>query len=397
MRQEPPYKRIAREIKEEWILKPSALPGSRLPTERKLRDLFGVSRATIARALDELAAEGLVETRQGSGAYVQEASTPNAAKRLVAFITPHIPRATPLGDSLPVRVYSGIERRAADLGYHLITASSNFSVDQEEELIERFMRLGVDGVILQPVNYPEPRLRESASTDHLARRWQKLPIVLTDIGFDEWRRPIVAFDNYRLGFDMTGALLEHGHRNILLMQTSSSRLHNAIHDRRRGWEAAMARAGIEIPGSYMDWPLSIHDYAHNLEPDLLSGLVAGIQQLRPRPDALVAWDDLAAMQLIAALTSAGVAVPGEIRVTGFDNHEAGRLYDLPFPTSDPDFPRMGEMAMEVLHQRITDRAQGPRTYILPVPVLWREPAAGGPAAPGGPSTNRAPSSIEGSV
>lgn len=380
MSQEAPYIRIARAIKEEWILKPSALPGSRLPTERRLRDIFGVSRATIARALDQLAAEGLIETRQGSGAYVQENSGPNGLRRLVGFISPHIPRSAPLSDSLPLRVYAGVERRALDLGYQVITASSNFSVDHEEDLIERFMRLGVDGVILQPVNYPEPRLRQGAATDHLARRWQRLPMVLTGTAFEEWRRPLVMFDNYRLGYDMTCALLERGHRNILFMHTSPSRLHNAIHDRARGWGAAMARGGITIPDVYADWPLRTHEYVHQLEPDLLAALVADLGQLSPTPDAVIAWDDRIAMQLMGGLTAAGVEVPGDLRVTGFDNHDAGSYFDPPFPTSDPDFPRLGETAMEVLDRLIGDRSLGPRTYILPVSVAWREPPAKGSPA-----------------
>jgi GntR family transcriptional repressor for pyruvate dehydrogenase complex len=48
-------------------------PGDRLPTEKTLGEVFGVSRAVIREAVARLKADGLIETRQGSGAFVVEA------------------------------------------------------------------------------------------------------------------------------------------------------------------------------------------------------------------------------------------------------------------------------------------------------------------------------------
>lgn len=60
------YQQIAIRIREQVL--PAALPGSgSLPTEAQLCETFGVSRSTVRRALEELRAEGLVVSRQGSG------------------------------------------------------------------------------------------------------------------------------------------------------------------------------------------------------------------------------------------------------------------------------------------------------------------------------------------
>lgn len=373
MKADPPYVQIARAIKEEWILKPSALPGSRLPTERQLREVFGVSRSTIGKALDLLVREGLLDSRQGSGIYIRELRESLPITKLAAFICPHLPLPGYSGDSLPMRTLSGVDRRAAQLGWQLVTAMSNFSIEHEEALIERFMRMGAEGIILQAVNYPILRRRSDISSDHLVRRWHKLPIVLAGVGFEEWRRPIVAFDNYKLGFDMTTALIEHGHRNIAFMHTSEERLHNAIHERRKGWLAALNRAGIGIADSYAGWPLPQRDYVHLLEPEQADELVRRLLNLSPRPDALIAWEDAIAVQMMDALKRAGVAIPDEVRVAGFDNHLSGRYYDPAFPTSDPDFTRLGELAMEVLDRMVSEQTLTPRTYLIPAPALWRGP------------------------
>ncbi len=52
-------------------------PGARLPTEKSLGDTLGVSRAVVREALSRLKADGLVESRQGSGAFV--AARPGSA------------------------------------------------------------------------------------------------------------------------------------------------------------------------------------------------------------------------------------------------------------------------------------------------------------------------------
>ncbi len=65
---QPLYHRVYREIAKE-IENGALLPGDRLPSERWLCDELGVSRATVRRALEELAADGMVESR-GRGSFV---------------------------------------------------------------------------------------------------------------------------------------------------------------------------------------------------------------------------------------------------------------------------------------------------------------------------------------
>jgi len=81
------------------------------------------------------------------------------------------------------------------------------------------------------------------------------------------------------------------------------------------------------------------------------------------------------MPIIRALQKMGVSVPEQVRVVGFDDLETSRFFQPAFPTSQPDFARLGEIAVEVLDEWLNRRQSTPRTYILSVPVLWREPRA----------------------
>lgn len=368
----PAYLRIAARIKEEWLAPSEARPGSKLPTERHLQAHYGVSRATVSRALSTLAAEGLIRMRQGSGAYVAE-NAPEGA-RLVGFIAPDIPRPDLLHNPVLLRLYHGIEKRAHELGYQVLTASANRSVRHEEALIDRFVHLGAAGLVVYPVYFPEPRRRTEAAADHLARRWRGFPIVLADIGYEEWGRSMVVFDNQGLGHDMTRSLLRRGHRNILFMGRTSDRLHNSVHERSLGWRRALSQAGISIPPAYESWPAPSLDAAQAAGCEsVVDEMAASLLSLTPRPDAVIAYEDELAMGLIRALLRLGVDVPGQIRVVGFDDHIAGRFFEPAFPTSQPDFGQLGQTAMEQLDQLIAAPTRRPRTYVLPATTLWREP------------------------
>ncbi len=355
----PTYVLLAERIKAEWISRPDVRPGDKLPTQHQLRKMLGVSRPTIAKALTLLAAEGLVEARQGSGIYLRSVPLANTRTRLLSFIAPRAHAA------LVLRAYYGIERRARQRGYQLLMASSEDDVRHEEELVAQHLQAGAQGIIL----YPVTRWRHQIATDYMRHRWRDVPIVLFDIGYEEWERPMVLFDNFRLGYEMTQALLAHGHRHIAFLPLNPDCLHRSIHERREGWLAAMQDAAVPVPQSYLQWtPLERRE--GDIEGE---EVVYQILRLSPTPDALIAWEDSTAVTIIRALQKMGVAVPEEIRVVGFDDLESTRFFQPAFPTSQPDFARLGEIAVEVLDEWLSGRQSTPRTYILSVPVLWREP------------------------
>ena len=368
MNQTSTYQRIAATIKQTWV--DPALPGERLPTERALETHFGVSRATISRALSVLTAEGWIKTRRGSGAFVADRrAEPSSDFRPIGFIAPYLPPKEELQNPVLQRIGFGVERRASELGYQAITASSQFSMEHEAKLIDQFIQMGVSGIILYPTYSPRPRC--SDHTDPLAQRWREFPIVLTDIGSAHWGRSMVQIDNFRLGHDLTVALLRNGHRNIVFLHTDKARLHNSVTDRQRGWEAALLRAGTTIPPSYRGWPAEEFSHPEGLEESDADLLATALLQLSPRPDAVIAWDDPAAIALILALGRQGIAVPEQIRVAGFDNYEAGRFFHPTFPTTAPDFIRLGETAVDLLDEQLNSPRCAPRTLLLSATILSR--------------------------
>jgi GntR family transcriptional regulator len=68
----PKYRQLLQLLRQQ-ILSGELAPGARIPTEEELVQTYGLSRGTVRKAIEQLAAEGLVRTEQGSGTYVSTA------------------------------------------------------------------------------------------------------------------------------------------------------------------------------------------------------------------------------------------------------------------------------------------------------------------------------------
>lgn len=71
----PAYHQVGRDLRAR-IRREEFTPGDRLPPEKELAEHYGISRMTLRQALTELAAEGLIERRHGSGTFVREHAGP---------------------------------------------------------------------------------------------------------------------------------------------------------------------------------------------------------------------------------------------------------------------------------------------------------------------------------
>src|SRR5215207_9902345 len=84
-----PYEQIVRQIQE--AIRDNALTeGDRLPTERELAETFGVSRSVVREAIKVLSAQGLVESRQGSGLFVRNRPIESVSRAIVLSVSPDL-------------------------------------------------------------------------------------------------------------------------------------------------------------------------------------------------------------------------------------------------------------------------------------------------------------------
>ena len=121
--------------------------GERLPSENELMERFGVSRQTVRRALEELAENGLVEGRRGSGTYVTVNTRrhKDEAVRIAVMLTCVDTYIFP-------SIIKGIESVLTPEGCTMQIVMTDNAVEKERMLLKEFIRTrSVDGIIAETV------------------------------------------------------------------------------------------------------------------------------------------------------------------------------------------------------------------------------------------------------
>jgi LacI family transcriptional regulator len=335
----------------------------------------GVSVATVSRVQNGSA---LVKeaTRRRVGEVAQRMGyTPNVAAR--SLITS---RTNTLGVLLPdlygeffSEVIRGIDQAAQRHGHHLLVSSSHDDRSAVETAL-RAMRGRVDGLI---VMWPD---LDEAGVPNLPAGF---PVVLLNAplgpnGFD-----VITVANYDGAYAMVDHLLDLGHRRIAIIKGIEGNADAA--ERLRGYRGALASAGlaasaIEVAGQFTE----------------ASGFHAANELLRReiRPSAIFAANDAMAIGALSALRQAGLQVPRDVGLAGFDDIPMARYLDPPLSTVHVDISALGEHATLRLLAAVRDKDKHrPRAETLPTTLVLRRSCgaavpASRPTAPGtGPGTS----------
>jgi GntR family transcriptional regulator of arabinose operon len=352
--------RIADAIFNEYIVPARGNVGSRLPSVRELGDRYGASSHTVVHALGLLVGRGVVEKRRKSGCYITD--SPGKQGRgdanMLGFIT------SMAHSEIITRTSQGVQQACAALGWRLMVAVSGLDYERERQCVADLMSAGCKGVVIMPMT----RSREQLRNDYLKAEYRDCPIALIDIAHPEQQHIQVIFDNRRLGREMTEVLINQGHRRIAFIDIGGPDyrdIHKSTHDRYLGYLAALSKAGL--PANPDDrWMLRRDPRMGN--PELIAPALIGWTQSQDRPTALIALDDSMAVEIIIVAAQLGIAIPDDLEVVGFDNLREGTACGSLTWTSDPDFRRAGEMATELLIDRISGVENTSCTYVLPVPV-----------------------------
>lgn len=147
---------------ESYIMSEKLQPGEKLPTERRLAEMFGVSRTTVRQALAALEAKGLIESQIGSGTYARPQGADFAVARLVHML-----------DRARVRLDEALEARTL-LEPQVTRLAARRAQPDDLEAIERHLEAmaAVD-------NDPDVWLEHDAAFHRTIAHAARNPIVLT--------------------------------------------------------------------------------------------------------------------------------------------------------------------------------------------------------------------------
>jgi DNA-binding LacI/PurR family transcriptional regulator len=305
---------------------------------RTLREPHRVSDNTRARVLAAVQDLGYRPNRAAS-------SLRRGRTGVIALVVPDI--ENPYFASLT----KGAQALARARGYGLVVVDSTEDADVETDEIAA-LRSQIDGIILASSRLSDGRLAEAVAGISCV-------LINRSIADPGIVAPTVTIDEHAGG----GAALMHlhalGHRRVAYVGGPE-----------RSWSQGRRREGIRHAASDLGDVdlLEVSGYA----PDADGGRAAAKAVLAEKPTAVIAYNDLVALGLLARLSEAGVRVPEQISLVGFDNTFVTELSSPRLTSVGADLRSFGEMALTLLLDQIDhpdDSRAAPHRELMPRLVI----------------------------
>jgi DNA-binding LacI/PurR family transcriptional regulator len=255
-----------------------------------------------------------------------------------------------------------VVEHASELGYTVLIDETGGVPRRELDLIHVASRSRlVDGVLLSSLGL---------SGKTLAGLGDGVPVVLlgerTTAGHDH-----VGIDNVTASREAVQHLVASGRRRVAAVGGTTSRTDATSRLRLKGYRAALRTAELPVDA---DLHAQTPDYSQASGADAARRLL----DRDPPPDALLCLSDELAFGALRALHEAGVRVPSEVAVVGFDDVETSRFAVPSLTSVAPDKARIASTALELLLERVAGAQVTPRDVRVPHRLVIRE--SSGPAS-----------------
>lgn len=355
------YSQIVEYLKNE-ILQNRLQPGDKLPTELELSKMFGVSRITSKRALDELAKENWIYRKKGKGSFVlplQEKRVERNVPKIIAMVLPTDGTA-----GRRIEYIRGATDYLEDKGYYLSVHTTYDDPVKEREYLLNLPVNGIKGMIL----YPSMRENFDVLSVLCTRQY---PIVLIDQRYQSLPLSSVVSDNCDGAYKAVSHLIELGHRRIAYVALVRLEDVSSVRERFLGYCKALKDHGVPIDLDIVRVPLSKYtegDTENKLE-DVLADL------LKKGTTAIFAEHDYLAILIAKKLSNMGVHIPQDVSLVGFDNIEMLEHLEFRLTTVDQDFYKIGMLAAQTVIQAIENGSYKPREVVVPVKLIKRDTTA----------------------
>ena len=302
------------------------------PTVQDVARAANVSTATVSRALtapDRVSAETRrrVSEAVAKTGYVINHAARNLRRRDTGTIVALVPD---IGNSHFSNILQGIETVCAERNLKVLIADTRKPAMSRSNLSDYFSRNNCDGIVILDGQFSIASIR--------AANPKSPPIVTAGEWSDDPAVPIAVVDNL-MGAELALAhLLELGHTNI--GHVTGLLTHKPGRDRLDGYRAALGGAGLDAENAWI------------FEGDYT--LAAGARAaeawlgLAERPTAVFCASDRSAFGFISRLSEAGVRVPQDVSVVGFDDIDIAGHFVPPLTTIHQPRRAVGEQAARLL-------------------------------------------------
>lgn len=334
----------------------SGRPGHSVRLE-DVAQLAGVSMKTVSNVVRDYPHVSAKTREKVQSAIDQLGYRPNlTARRLATGRTGMLALAIPeIDQPYFAEISRHIGEEATRRGYRVIVEQTLNDIEAERAVIRDREEGLVDGVIFQPVRI---------DTMEIARLRPDTPLVLLGEGARPLTADHVMIDNVAAAREGVELLLKQGRKRIAFLGMVRRDPTQSTHLRLLGYQEALIAAG-----AYSDPALVVEtDWFH--VDDGVAALQAALDA-GARFDALICRDDLFAMAALRVLDRAGLRIPQDVAVLGWDDTALARYSTPSLSTISPDKAAIARTALELLEDRMNGYDGVGRHRVAPHTIAQR--------------------------
>lgn len=335
--------------------RPTARTSSGNATIKRVADRAGVSIATVSRvSADPEAVSEELRRRVEEAARALNYRPSRAARLLRGAPSQAVGVVIPdLENPFFTAVVRGIDRALQAAGYTLLLANSDEDPDRERKMLEILRAEGVAGIIFVPINAARGAYRDVLAPPLITVAVDRLP--------NNLQPDLVTVDNVNGTRQGVAHLIALGHRQVALL--GGPLRHSTATQRERGYEQALHEAGLPLR------PDLIYraDFREGGGYEGMKALLA----LPTRPTAVFVANNLMTLGAFRALHEAGVRIPGELAVVGFDDVPWATSLNPPLTAVRQPSLEIGSAAADLLLDRIARPDRAIRQVILETTLVVR--------------------------
>lgn len=255
-------------------------------------------------------------------------------------------------------VLAGIEKITTEANYDIIIAHSSEAYTKEAANALNLFHKRVDGVIAslafdtENLSHFEPFERKG------------IPVIFFDRVFEEREGTKVVINNMKAGYDATKHLIEQGCKRIAHITANLKR--NVYAERLKGYQLALAESGLK----FSDKLVVVDDLSE--EASIRSA--KKIMAMKPMPDGIFITNDFCAAICIQTLKEAGIRIPEDIAIVGFNNDVISKIIEPKLTTINYPGIEIGEIVARNLinHLQGNSNIKLTNTIIIKSELIVRE-------------------------
>lgn len=333
----------------------SPAAAKRNATINRVADRAGVSIATVSRAFaDPQSVSEELRRRVHEAARLLNYRASRAARALRVGTTQAVGVVIPdLQNPFFTGVVRGIDLVLQAAGYTLLLSNADEDAKRERTILETLQAEGVAGIIFVPINDGRDTYRQLLAPPVHTVAVDRLP---TNLHAD-----LVTVDNVEGTRTGVTHLIALGHRDIALLNGPSQ--HSTAVEREQGYRQALRAAGLPLRSELV--------YRGDFRE---AGGYQGMRTLLAlphRPKAVFVANNLMTLGALRALHEAGIRIPDEIAVVGFDDMPWATSLNPPLTAVSQPSQEIGAAAADLLLDRIARPERAIRHVILRTQLVVR--------------------------